>query len=79
MVFMLWKSLKSGNTVTNEYLNRIPNPEYRIPNKSGCTCRIQPQCFQQRKPSVQINKINCCTLTDFQEPKISLIYLVIHQ
>ena len=22
-----WKSLKSGNTVNTEYLNRIPNPE----------------------------------------------------
>ena len=34
---MSWKSFKSGNTVNPEYLNRIPNPESRIPNWSECT------------------------------------------
>ena len=28
--FISWKSLKSGNNVKTEYLNRIPNPEYLI-------------------------------------------------
>ena len=30
------KSFKSGNTVNTKYLNRIPNPESRIPNWSEC-------------------------------------------
>ena len=35
--YISWKSFKSGNTVNIEYLNRIPNPESRIPNWSECT------------------------------------------
>ena len=34
--FISWKSLKSGNNVNTDYLNRIPNPEYltgaNVPN-----------------------------------------------
>ena len=33
-----WKSFKSGNTVSTEYLNQIPNPEYptgaNVPNNT---------------------------------------------
>ena len=35
--YMSWKSFKSGNAVNTEYLNRIPNPESRIPNWGECT------------------------------------------
>ena len=30
--YIAWKSFKSGNNVNTVYLNRIPNPESRIPN-----------------------------------------------
>ena len=30
--YISWKSFKSGNNVNTVYLNRIPNPESRIPN-----------------------------------------------
>ena len=78
MFFYLLEILKSGNTVITEYLNWTLNPESRITNWSECAWRRQPQYLQQRKPSVQISKINC-TLIDFQESKIFLIYLVIYQ
>ena len=34
---MSWIFFKSGNTVNTEYLNRIPNPESQIPNRSEYT------------------------------------------
>ena len=35
--YISWKSFKYGNIGNTQYLNRIPNPESRIPNWSECT------------------------------------------
>ena len=52
--FMSWKFFKSWNTVNTEYLNRIPNQEYGIPNWSNLPSPpkvFSKMCFPEIWPS----------------------------
>ena len=80
--YMSRESLKHGNTVNTEYLNRTPNLESRIPNWSECTAHLRLEygtlfCllgFLQLANSLFAIDKNTFNLKGFMNPCMVLIY-----